>query len=155
MLQPVMTERVKQGLISSFLDLAISVKCLKHENVPKVASVNHDSASELAILHGFILVYPWCIHIHPQVWGRPWPRFSCCRQAGEWIQAPGDPLFDAALRAEAATAGICIYGNLWHLWFGGSSLLGGLVESRWMSQISIDFLFAWVKKGQLSFQRAR
>ena len=67
MLQPVMTERVKQGLISSFLDLAISVKCLKHENVPKVASVNHDSASELAILHGFILVYPWCIHIHPQV----------------------------------------------------------------------------------------
>ena len=56
MVQPVMTERVKQGLISSLLDLGISVMCFKHKNLAKVASVNHDCASKIAIIHWFIMV---------------------------------------------------------------------------------------------------
>lgn len=56
MVQPVMTERVKQGLISSLLDLGISVTCFKHKNLAKVASVNHDCASKIAIIHEFIMV---------------------------------------------------------------------------------------------------
>ena len=67
MVQPAMTERVKQGLISSLLDLGISVTCFKHKNLAKVASVNHDCASKVAIIHGFIMVSLSFFHMKPLV----------------------------------------------------------------------------------------